>query len=114
MTKLQMYRKLLDLGLDKYHPLRQRLFALANQRKIMGGCILVYESYTHRKYISMGTREDWLKMTKIGCNVRYQQVLEDFDKLEEFVLEQEAATMENCQRTQVLRKKEVDNLENGG
>lgn len=94
---------------SKYDDVNRRLLRLEKEGKIMGGALLVYLSHYQHSYEAMkecgfSFRWKWRQTNLWSFNYYLTHITEAYNKALAFVEEQEAATLENCQKAQVMQK----------
>lgn len=95
---------------DKFKDLTDRLFKLVNEEKITSGCLLVY-AWSHSYYYKVLADifyKGWKReATRVSLIQRWMESYkEEIAKAEAFIIENEQVSMEDCQRTRVMKEKE--------
>lgn len=95
---------------DRSQELTERLFKLVDEKKVTSGCLLVhawYNLYSYKTLSDIFYKKWKLDGTRVSLLRAFMEnFTKDVKELEELVIENENATMEDCQRTRVLREKE--------
>lgn len=98
---------------DKFKDLTDRLFRLVDAKKVTSGCLLVYAwSHSHYyKVLSDIFYKHWKReATKVSTiHMWMLQYRAEIAKAEAFILENEQASIEDCQYTKVMKNKEGSN-----
>ena len=110
LKKRDLIREYFRLTEEYGQPLTDRLFNLADQKKVTDGTLLTkpyYQSFAYKRIgeIIQKSHHTIRKTRKRELIRLLEDYAEDLQKLKDFVEEQEAADMESCQRTQVLKEK---------